>query len=178
MDLPVLSVGELSRRIKELLEFDIARVWVEGEISGWKRHQSGHAYFTLKDDRAVIKAVIWASTLERMRFSPQNGLRVRALGRISVYEARGEYQFYVDRVVAAGEGALQAAFLELRSRLEAEGLFDAQRKKTLPRFPRKIGIVTSPTGAARRAHRSRESMPSDSICLTARNAAGRQTVSR
>lgn len=148
MDLPVLSVGELTRRIKELLELEIARVWVEGEISGWKRHQSGHAYFTLKDDRAVVRAVIWASTLERMRFSPQNGLRVRALGRISVYESRGEYQLYVDRVVAAGEGALQAAFLELRARLEAEGLFDPERKKVLPRFPRKIGIVTSPSGAA------------------------------
>lgn len=148
MDLPVLSVGELTRRIKELLEFEIARVWVEGEISGWKRHQSGHAYFTLKDDRAVVRSVIWASTLERMRLSPQNGLRVRALGRISVYEARGEYQLYVDRLVVAGEGALQAAFLELRSRLEAEGLFDPARKKRLPRFPRKIGIVTSPSGAA------------------------------
>ncbi|MEZ4653149.1 MAG: exodeoxyribonuclease VII large subunit [Candidatus Eisenbacteria bacterium] len=150
MDLPILSVGDLTRRIKELLEEEIARVWVEGEISGWKRHQSGHAYFTLKDERAVVRAVIWASTLARMRLQPANGQRVRVLGRISVYEARGEYQLYVDRVVPAGEGDLQAAFLELKARLEAEGLFDPRRKRRLPRFPRRIGIVTSPTGAALR----------------------------
>lgn len=145
----VWTVGELTRRIKDILETEIDQVWVQGEISGCKIHPtSGHAYFSLKDERAVISCVIWASTLRRLAVAPRNGLRSRIFGRISVYEPRGVYQIYVDRIVPEGEGALQAAFLELKRKLEAEGLFDRARKRPLPTYPRSIGVVTSPSGAA------------------------------
>ena len=149
MDAPVYTVRELTQWIKDLLETEIERVWVQGEISGYKEHaSSGHAYFTLRDDYAVVPCVMWASTLRRQRVRPRNGMDVRAAGRLSVYEPRGQYQFYVDRVVLGGEGDLQAAFALLKERLESEGLFDPAAKKPVPRFPRRLGVVTSPSGAA------------------------------
>ena len=147
----VLSVAELTRWIQDVLEGELGRVRVEGEISGWKLHSSsGHAYFALKDPEApaLIQCVIWASTMQRLRVRPRDGMQVRLTGRVSVYAARGAYQLYVDRVELRGEGELQAAFLELKRRLEAEGLFDASRKIPLPRFPRRIGVVTAAGGAA------------------------------
>lgn len=147
----VLSVGQLTRWIQDLLEGELGRVRVEGEISGLKVHaSSGHAYFALRDPEvdALIQCVIWASTLRRIKVQPREGQRVRAVGRVTVYAARGSYQLYVDRLERQGEGELQAAFLELRARLEAEGLFAADRKVPLPGFPRRVGIVTAPDGAA------------------------------
>ncbi|MEZ4648755.1 MAG: exodeoxyribonuclease VII large subunit [Candidatus Eisenbacteria bacterium] len=149
----VLSVGELTRWIQDVLEGELGRIQVEGEISGWKLHaSSGHAYFALKDPEvdALIQCVIWSSTMRRLRVRPQSGMQVRCVGRVAVYPARGVYQLYVDRLDLRGEGELQAAFLELRRRLEAEGLFDPERKKPLPRFPKRIGVVTAPDGAALR----------------------------
>lgn len=110
MDAPVYTVRELTQWIKDLLETEIERVWVQGEISGYKEHgSSGHAYFALRDEYAVVPCVIWASTLRRQRVRPRDGMQVRAAGRLSVYEPRGQYQFYVDRFVAHGEGDLQIA---------------------------------------------------------------------
>jgi exodeoxyribonuclease VII large subunit len=149
----IWSVTELTRRIRDLFETEIDRVWVEGEISSWKVHPgSGHAYFCLKDERAVLTCVAWASTLRGVsRFlRPRDGMRVRLYGRITVYEQRGVYQLVVEQIFDQGEGALQAAFQKLKRKLEAEGLFDNARKRALPPFPRRIGIVTSSGGAALR----------------------------
>jgi len=151
MTAPVYSVSEITRRIKELLETEIDRVWVSGEISSLKVHpSSGHAYFNLKDERAVIACTLWATTLRRLPHRPVEGARVRIFGAISVYEPRGSYQLNVQQLLPEGEGELQAAFLALKRKLEAEGLFDPARKRPLPRMPRRIGIVTSPSGAALR----------------------------
>lgn len=149
MSVRVYSVAELTRRIKDLLEIEIDRVWISGEISSFKVHAaSGHAYFNLKDRDAVLACVCWASSLRRLTLKPADGLKVRAFGSVSVYEARGTYQLYVEQMRADGEGALQAAFLELKRKLEAEGLFDPSRKRALPRIPTRIGLVTSGGGAA------------------------------
>lgn len=145
-----LSVSELTRQIKQLLESRIRNVWVEGEISQLKVHASGHVYLTLKDAEARIDAVIWRSTARGLRIRPRVGQQVLALGRISVYPPRGSYQLVIDRLQDAGDGALEAAFQQLRARLAAEGLFDPARKRPLPFLPRRVGVVTSPTGAARR----------------------------
>ncbi len=151
MTAPVYSVFEITRRIKELLETEIDRVWVSGEISSLKVHpSSGHAYFNLKDERAVIACTLWATTLRRLPERPVEGKRVRVFGPISVYEPRGSYQLNVQNLMAEGEGELQAAFLALKRRLEAEGLFDPARKRPLPPLPRRIGIATSASGAALR----------------------------
>jgi exodeoxyribonuclease VII large subunit len=153
MNVRVWTISELTRRIREVLETEIDRVWISGEISGWKVHpSSGHAYFCLKDDRALLNCVAWASSLRVLsaRLRPRDGLKVRAFGRITVYEPRGTYQFVVEQMLDEGEGALQAAFLQLKRKLEAEGLFAPEHKRALPRFPRRIGIVTSPSGAALR----------------------------
>jgi exodeoxyribonuclease VII large subunit len=144
-----LSVSELSARIKTLLEGGIGHVWVEGEISNFKAHfSSGHLYFSLKDDRAQIKAVMFRQQARAMRFRPEDGQKVIALGRLSVYEPRGEYQIVIDRMEPAGIGELQLAFLQLRERLEKEGLFVPERKRPIPSLPRRVGVVTSPGGAA------------------------------
>lgn len=151
MSTTVFSVFEITRRIKELLETEIDRVWVTGEVSSLKVHpSSGHAYFNLKDERAVIACTLWATTLRRLAHRPQEGMRIRAFGQISVYEPRGTYQLNVQQLMPDGEGALQAAFLALKRKLEAEGLFDPARKRPIPAFPRRIGIVTSASGAALR----------------------------
>lgn len=144
----VLSVSELTREIKSLLENRFSHAWVEGEISGFKHHQSGHIYFSLKDDKALLKAVFFSRYHHDVRFDLEDGLKVICYGKISVYEVRGEYQIYVERIEPKGLGALQLAFEQLKAKLSQEGLFDPSRKRSIPPYPRKVGIVTSPTGAA------------------------------
>jgi exodeoxyribonuclease VII large subunit len=147
-DRVVYTVSQLTARLREVLEQQIPPFWVEGEISNLRVPGSGHAYFTLKDDQAQIRAVLFRNRLRRIRFEPEDGLHVIAFGSLEVYAPRGEYQMVVELMEPKGAGALQVAFEQLKARLMAEGLFDAGRKRPLPRFPRKIGIVTSPTGAA------------------------------
>ena len=145
----VYTVGELTLELKDLLEGTYDSVVVEGEISGWKVYSSGHAYFSLKDEGAVLSGVMWRTSLARHRdIKIQDGLAVRAEGRISLYPPRGQYQLVVEKLRPAGLGQLQQRFEELKKRLAAEGLFDEERKKPLPFLPQRIGLVTSPTGAA------------------------------
>ncbi len=144
----ILSVTTLTSRIKGLIEGSFPEVWVEGEISNLSIPQSGHAYFTLKDERSQIRAVLFRSAQQNLKFTIGHGMQVLCRGRITVYEPRGEYQLVLDYMEPKGIGALQKAFEELKVRLEKEGLFDRDRKKALPLLPRRIGIVTSPTGAA------------------------------
>lgn len=141
------SVSALTHEIREILTTAYDGIWVSGEISGLKLAASGHAYFNLKDSSSQIRCVIWKGSVRLLRVKPQEGMAVLARGRIDVYEPRGEYQLIVETLEPQGQGALQLAFEQLKSRLEAEGLFAAARKRPLPRFPRRIGIVTSPTGA-------------------------------
>lgn len=143
-----LSIRELTAQIKQLIERQFAAVWVEGEVSNLVKHSSGHWYFTLKDELAQIACVCFRMQNRYVRFAPENGMKVRARGRISVYEPRGNYQLIVETLEPAGVGALQLAFEQLKRKLEAEGLFDQARKRGLPLLPKKVGIVTSPTGAA------------------------------
>jgi exodeoxyribonuclease VII large subunit len=150
---PRLTVTEITRRIRRLLEGDAALqdVWVQGEIFNFSRPASGHLYFTLKDAGAALRCVMWKGEALRVRGMPlQDGLSIEAHGKIGVYEPSGQYQLIVDILRPAGEGALYAEFMRLKAMLEAEGLFDPARKRPLPQFPRKIGIVTSATGAALR----------------------------
>jgi len=144
----VYTVSELSGRIRALLEGELFEVWVEGEISNCKRWNTGHLYFTLKDSSAQIKAVMFRSALRLLRFAPEDGLHVVARGRVTVYEPKGEYQLVCEHLAPHGLGALQLAFEQLKKRLQAEGLFEAARKRPLPMLPRKIGLVTSLDGAA------------------------------
>ena len=143
-----LTVAELTQQIKALLETGLSPVWLTGEISNFKRHTSGHFYFSLKDEYAQIPCVMWAGRNRNLRFLPQDGMQVRAFGQVTVYEKRGQYQFDVQDIQPAGAGALQMAFEQLKQRLYGEGLFDTARKRPLPEFPQTVGIVTSPTGAA------------------------------
>jgi exodeoxyribonuclease VII large subunit len=144
----ILTVTQLTSRIKTLLEGTFPDVWVEGEISNLTVPQSGHAYFTLKDPQSQVRAVLFKSSHRHLKFTLQHGMQVVCRGRLSLYEPRGEYQVIVDYVEPKGVGALQKAFEELKARLEKEGLFELERKKPLPLLPGRIGIVTSPTGAA------------------------------
>jgi exodeoxyribonuclease VII large subunit len=144
----VYSVGELNRAIAALLGAEFADVWVGGEISGLKLASSGHYYFTLKEADAQLKCVAFRSSHRYWKFKPQDGLAALARGRVDVYEVRGEYQLQVDLLEPQGLGALQLAFEQLKRKLAGEGLFAAERKRALPRFPQRIGIVTSPRGAA------------------------------
>jgi exodeoxyribonuclease VII large subunit len=143
-----LTVSQLTNSIRIALESRFAAVWVEGEISNFKDHSSGHWYFTLKDEHAQLRAKCFRSTNIRIRFRPANGLKVRARGKLSVYAPRGEYELVIDALDPVGAGALRIAFEQLRDRLQAEGLFAKELKRPLPVFPRRVGIVTSPTGAA------------------------------
>jgi exodeoxyribonuclease VII large subunit len=146
----VWSVSELTQHIKERLELDpkLQDVWLRGEISNLSRATSGHLYFTLKDAEAAIGCVMWRSDAARLAWQPEHGAAALARGRISVYAPRGNYQLYVEELHPAGLGDLHARFEQLRDRLKAEGLFDADRKRPLPPFPRVLGIVTSPQAAA------------------------------
>lgn len=144
----IWTVSELTARIKEILETQFPAFWVEGEISNFRISSAGHAYFTLKDETAQLKAVLFKGKGRRVRFEPQDGLQVLAFGGLDLYAPRGEYQLVVELLEPKGLGALQLAFEQLKAKLAAEGLFDAERKRPLPRFPKKIGLVTSPGGAA------------------------------
>jgi len=144
----IWSVSDLTGRIRDLLAGEFTDVFVEGEVSNAHAAQSGHLYFTLKDNNAQIRCVCFRTQLARLKFRPEDGLHVTVRGSISVYEARGEYQFYVEHVEPVGLGALQLAFEQLKKRLEAEGIFDPERKKSLPVLPQCVGLITSPRGAA------------------------------
>lgn len=146
------SVGDLTHYLRQLLESDelLQDVWVQGEISNLSRPASGHVYFTLKDSSAALRCVMWKSEAARLRTALQDGLAVEIHGHISIYEASGQYQLYADQIRPVGEGALYQEFLRLKALLESEGLFEAERKRPIPELPRKIGIVTSATGAALR----------------------------
>ncbi len=143
-----LTVSELTTHIKDLLEGEFPDVWVRGEISNFKRHSSGHWYFTLKDAHAQLPCVCFRLQNRLIRFRPEDGLEIYARGRLSVFEKRGEYRLLVAYMEPVGIGSLQLAFEQLKARLAAEGLFDPARKRPLPLTPRKIGVITSPTGAA------------------------------
>src|SRR5437867_3840460 len=143
----VLTVSELNSEIRGLLDSEFSDIWVSGEISGTKVAASGHYYFTLKDAEAQLRCVCFRSTARYLKFKPQDGAAVLARGRIDVYEARGEYQLQVEALELHGYGALQFAFEELKKKLAAEGLFEQARKRPLPRYPARIGLVTSPGGA-------------------------------
>ena len=144
----ILTVTQLTRRVKDALERQIGSVWVQGEISNHRLQSSGHHYFTLKDAGAQLSCVLFKGSAQYVRTPLADGMLVQVFGEITVYEARGQYQMLVKKVQAAGQGALQAKFEELKRRLAAEGLFSAERKQDIPRFPRCVAIVTSPTGAA------------------------------
>jgi exodeoxyribonuclease VII large subunit len=144
----VLSVSQLSQQMAAVMEERFPAVWVEGEISNFKVYSSGHAYFTLKDEAAQLRCVLFRTRARRVRFEPRDGLHVMAFGAVEIYAQRGDYSLVVELLEPKGVGALQLAFEQLKERLGAEGLFDPARKRPLPRFPRKIGIVTSPSGAA------------------------------
>lgn len=145
-----LSVTQLNEYLKMVIEGDrvLSNVFVRGEISNFKLYSSGHAYFTLKDDAGQLKSVMFRSYFSRMTFMPEDGMRVIAHGRVSVYETSGQYQLYVDDMQPDGAGSLAMRFEQLKRKLAAEGLFDEARKRPLPPMPRRIGVITSPSGAA------------------------------
>jgi exodeoxyribonuclease VII large subunit len=144
----IITVTQLTAQIKNLLEGSFTDVWVEGEISNLSIPQSGHAYFTLKDQQSQIRAVLFRSSQRFLKFTLQHGIQVVCRGRVGVYEPRGEYQLILEYIEPKGIGALQLAFEQLKTKLEKEGLFDLERKRELPLLPQRIGIITSPTGAA------------------------------
>ncbi|MGA2323311.1 MAG: exodeoxyribonuclease VII large subunit [Sedimentisphaerales bacterium] len=145
----IYTVSQLTMLIKTTLENGLpGRLTVRGEISDWRPHSSGHCYFSLKDDGAVLPCVMWGSSFKKVKFKPENGLAIFGTGSIGVYEPQGKYQFYVERMEPAGVGALQLAFEQLVKRLAAQGLFDEAHKKPLPKYPRRIGVLTSESGAA------------------------------
>ena len=144
----VYTVSALTAEVKAVLEDGFSAIWVEGEVSNFKHHTSGHMYFTLKDADAQIRAVMFRGSNRLLKFQPKDGLAVLVFGTVTLYERRGEYQINVEFMEPKGIGALQLAFEQLKAKLQADGLFEAGRKRPLPRLPRKIGIITSPTGAA------------------------------
>ena len=148
----VHGVSDVTRFIKNMFDHEalLQNIMVRGEISNFKLYASGHGYFVLKDDKATLRCVLFRRWAEQLPFLPENGMQIIAAGNISVYERDGVYQLYVERVIPDGAGALAAAYEQLKARLSAEGLFDAERKKSLPPFPKTIGIVTSPSGAVLR----------------------------
>jgi exodeoxyribonuclease VII large subunit len=143
----IFSVSELNAAIRGVFSRDFHDIWVAGEISGCRTATSGHTYFTLKDETGQLRSVLFKGTARWLKFRPQDGISVLARGSVDVYEQRGEYQLIVERLEPQGAGALQLAFDQLKRKLEAEGMFAAERKRPLPKFPRRIGIVTSPAGA-------------------------------
>lgn len=146
----VLTVSQLNRYVKSVIDNDdnLKYIFLVGEISNFTNHRSGHMYFTLKDENCAVKAVMFKGNAMRLRFMPQDGMSIIARGRISVFEAAGQYQFYVDDMQPDGVGALTMQFEQLKEKLYNEGLFDSSHKKPLPKFPQTIGVITSPTGAA------------------------------
>jgi exodeoxyribonuclease VII large subunit len=150
MDIKYVTISDLNRYIKAKFDTDIhlQRVYLKGEISNFKRHTRGHLYFTLKDENSRINAVMFASSVGSLKFSPEDGMKVLVSGRITVYEANGGYQIYVDTMEQDGLGNLYIEYEKLKKKLADEGLFDPKHKRALPRYPQKIGIITAPTGAA------------------------------
>jgi exodeoxyribonuclease VII large subunit len=144
----IFSVRDLVSAIRSEVERQYSDIWVEGEISNYRPADSGHMYFTLKDDASQMRVVIWRTQARLLRFKPENGMQVLARGRVTVYDQRGELQLSADYLEPKGAGALQIAFEQLKAKLAAEGLFDRDRKKPIPRLPKRIGIITSPRGAA------------------------------
>jgi exodeoxyribonuclease VII large subunit len=144
----VFSVGELTRALKHLVEENFASVWVEGEVSNLKRHTSGHVYLTLKDEEAPLGAVLYRGVALRMRFDLRDGMRVIVRGRLTLYMPRGQYQLLIEEVHPKGIGPLELAFRQLKEKLSAKGYFDTQRKRKLPRIPRRVVLVTSASGSA------------------------------
>src|SRR5579864_31377 len=144
----VWVVRDLVAAVRTSVEREYSDIWVEGEISNFRAHDSGHLYFTLKDESSQLKAVMFRSQARLLRFRPEDGMHVILRGRVTIYESRGELQLSAEYLEPKGAGALQVAFEQLKAKLHAEGLFDAARKKPLPALPRRIGIVTSPRGAA------------------------------
>ena len=144
----IITVTQLTAQIKNLLEGSFPDIWVEGEISNLSIPQSGHAYFTLKDQQSQIRAVLFRSSQRFLKFMLQHGIQVVCRGRVGLYEPRGEYQLILEYIEPKGIGALQLAFEQLKTKLEKEGLFDLEHKRELPLLPQRIGIITSPTGAA------------------------------
>jgi len=144
----IYTVSQLNRQSRLLLESRFSAVWVEGEISNFKHHSSGHIYLTLKDESAQVSAAFFSQYQRSLKFQLKDGLKVLAFCRVSIYEARGQYQLYIERVEPQGVGALQLAFQQLKERLAKEGLFAEERKRSIPKFPKTVGVVTSPTGAA------------------------------
>jgi len=144
----VYTVSEITRLVKLEVENAFPVLWVEGEISNCRSYPSGHIYFTLKDEQCQLQAVMWRSNARLLKFELKDGLKVVCRGKISIYEARGQYQLMADLIEPKGKGALQLAFEQLKEKLRAEGLFDPKHKKPLPLFPKRVGIVTSPRGAA------------------------------
>ena len=147
-ELPVISVTELITAFKEVVETALPPCCVEGEISNCKRSPAGHIYLTLKDDQAEISAVIWRTVAGRLKFQPKDGMQVLAAGSLQVYVARGSCQFIINQLMPQGIGELELAFRQLKEKLQREGLFDAERKRPLPRIPKRIALITSPTSAA------------------------------
>lgn len=150
MDNNILTVEQVTKYIKGMIESDqnLESVWIKGEISNFKNHSSGHMYLTLKDEKSVIKAVMFRGNTYSLRFMPENGIKVMAHGRVGLYERDGSYQLYIDKMEPDGIGSLYMAYEQLKRRLEQEGIFEQSHKKPLPLFPTKIAVVTSPTGAA------------------------------
>src|SRR5919198_3889289 len=146
----IFTVAELTRQIRGALETRFGAVWAQGEVSNYKLHPSGHQYFTLKDNRAQIACVIFRNTMAPLRQPLADGAQVQVYGTVSVFEARGQYQLNVQILQPRGLGVLQAKFEALKRKLEAEGLFAAERKRPLPRFPRRIGLITGNDAAAKR----------------------------
>ena len=144
----IYTVSELTRKIRTVLEGAFPAVWIEGEISNFVKHTSGHMYFSLKDEQSVLSAVLFKNVNKDLKFELKSGLQVICFGRISLYGKRGQYQLYVDKIEPKGIGALQMAFEQLKEKLRQEGLFAPSRKKPIPYLPTRIGVVTSPTGAA------------------------------
>ena len=145
---PTISVSELTSKLKDLIESNFSNIWIQGEISNFKHHSSGHMYFTLKDQGAELRCVMFRGFNQGIHFKPEDGMDVILQGKITVYEPRGQYQLMVQNMEPAGIGTLFLAFEALKKQLQSEGLFDNSLKKQLPRYPKKVGIVTSETGAA------------------------------
>jgi len=150
--MPVVTVSQLNNYIKRYLDqnHQLSDLWIKGEISNYKKHYSGHIYITLKDENSVLKAVMFKSNASRLNFEPSDGMKVVALGKIGVYEAGGVYQLYIDTMIPDGKGELYASYEQLKLKLDNEGLFLPEHKKTIPQFPEMVGVITSASGAALR----------------------------